>query len=773
MLQPVHGQEQPGVSTTPPVANKGDNSPVTITADGENTYFGEIATADDNVVVRSKGDVIFADHITFDRSTHIITATGNVRIFSNDRVYRGSSIIYNLETKAMTSSAFLGEEYPKFVSGLQVTTPGFNHYRLTNGSFTTSNREKPSFHMQAGTIEYRPNDEVVLKNVVMFVGDVPVFYFPIFVQSLTDSRPTYQFQIGDGGRFGAFIDNTYNWVASPKLRGSVEVDVREKRGYAGGVDAQYFPSLNSDILLKTYYAKDNLYSKVVTPNAVSRGDLSDRNVFDGVSSDDRYRVAYEHHLQFGSDFSSIADLNKWSDPWITRDYFPGEYQQENQPPNFVALTEYNPNFTASLLASPQVNPFFETVERLPEFMVETKQQKILNSPVEYTSQSSVVNFERKFADIHNFQDPNDYIYNSFPNNSTAYGFYHPNATYNYDTTQQNNYSAFRYDTYHELAYPHQYLNFLTLTPRIGGRFTYYSDDNNDLNDTVNNNGLSNDKITDPKARLAGDVGLKGDFKVSRTWLNVSEPNLGINGIRHVVEPFFDAQFAPSPTVTPNDIRGFDNRLYSTQLQPLDWTEYNSIDSIDRQAVVRLGAWNKFQTKRDGVNYDLATLETYVDADFDHNFSAATPNSTFSNVFNDLRINPIQQIQLQSFSALDVNGNGYNQLDNSITWMPDPSLQLTLGDHYINHSPIFGDSNSVALDFFYRLNEHWQFDGQEQFEATTGHLQLQQYTIYRDLDSWQLALTFSDSETNGQDNQTIYFSLTLKAFPQYQLHTPRL
>ena len=287
------------------------------------------------------------------------------------------------------------------------------------------------------------------------------------------------------------------------------------------------------------------------------------------------------------------------------------------------------------------------MERLPEFLVESKQQKIFGSPIEYTSQSSVVNFERKFADTDLFPEsrglPLQLVSQQRAARRTAYNFYHPNQTPGFDPTQLNNYSAYRYDTYHEFSYPHQYFNFLSLTPRIGGRFTYYSDDNQNITDTANNDGLSSDKITDSKARLAGNVGLAGDFKISRTWLNVSDPNLGINGIRHEIEPFFDAEYAPSPTVSPNDIRGFDDRLYSTQLQPLDWTAYNSIDSIDREAVVRFGVWNKIQTKRDGVNYDLFTLQTYADADFDHNFSAATPNSTFSNLFNDVRFNPMPQL----------------------------------------------------------------------------------------------------------------------------------
>jgi LPS-assembly protein len=752
---------------------------VTIQADGKNTYVGNIATADDNVVIKYRGDVIYCDHAIFDRTTRVVTATGNVRIFSANRFYRGDMITYNLDTKAMTSAAFLGEEYPKFLAAQKVTTPEFNHYRLTNATFTTSNREHPSFRMEASIIEYRPNDVVVLKNVLLFVGDVPVAYFPIFVQSLNDTRPAYQFNVGDSGQFGAFIDNKYNWVASDQIRGSSEFDVREKRGFAGGTDVQYYPSKNSDILLKTYVAQDNLYSMTnpAVPNAVSRGDLNNPYTYDGVPYDTRYRVNYQHHLQFGNDFSSIADLNFWSDPWVTRDFFPSEYQQENQPPNVITLDQYNPDFTVGLLVAPQVNPFFQTTERLPQLEGDVKQQKIFGTGIEWTSQNSVDNLEMKYADLRYFQNPSAYIYNSFPNGATqpptAYSYYHPNATYGYNTAQQNDYGAYRYDSYQEFSYPKQYFNFLSLTPRIGGRVTHYSDDNSDITDTYNGSGQPYAMIHNPVTRLAGDVGLEGDFKISRTWLNVSNPNLGINGIRHVVEPFFDAQYAPSPTVTPNDIRGFDNRLYSTQLQPLDWTEYNSIDSIDKQAVVRFGVWNKIQTKRNGVNYDLVTLQTYADADFDHNFSAATPNTTLSNLFNTLTINPTPQLQLISQSSLNISGNSYNQIDNSVQWEPDPSLKLNLGYHYINHSTVFVDSSTVSMDIFYRMNEHWQMEAQEQFDSTSGRLQNQQYTVYRDLDSWLLALSYSDSEINNVNNQTIFFSLTLKAFPQFELHTPRL
>jgi hypothetical protein len=71
--------------------------------------------------------------------------------------------------------------------------------------------------------------------------------------------------------------------------------------------------------------------------------------------------------------------------------------------------------------------------------------------------------------------------------------------------------------------------------------------------------------------------------------------------------------------------------------------------------------------------------------------------------------------------------------------------------------------------FYRMNEHWQFETMHTFEADDGTLQEQQYRIYRDLSSWQMALTLADRDNrSGKDEKLVYVTLTLKAFPSQKL-----
>jgi hypothetical protein len=71
--------------------------------------------------------------------------------------------------------------------------------------------------------------------------------------------------------------------------------------------------------------------------------------------------------------------------------------------------------------------------------------------------------------------------------------------------------------------------------------------------------------------------------------------------------------------------------------------------------------------------------------------------------------------------------------------------------------------------FFRLNENWGLRTTHDFDAQSGRLQGQYYTIYRDLRSWTGALTFRVQDNgNGPTDYTIAFSFSLKANPRYHL-----
>lgn len=710
-----------------------------------------IATAEDNVILKTKGDLIFCDRLTYNLKTKVAICKGNVRVYSNDHIYRGDTLLYNTDTKDIQSADFRMASYPMFVAGNEIITPGFNHYRIYDGYFTTDNRTDPAFKMRAQTIEIYPNDSLVLKNIVVYVGPVPILWLPMYAQALNDDRAAYQWTAGDSGTWGAFFDNKYNWVYDERIKGTLHFDFRSLRGIGGGLDTEYKKDDFNKAIFKGYYTYDELYSQTPPPD-----DKNTKYRYPDINSPERYRFSLQERMQLTPETSVTADINKWSDPYVTLDFFENEYQHERQPDNNVDIVQYSEHYTISLLARVQTNGFFETVERTPELQMDFQRQKLFDTPISYEGQTSMVAFERRFANA---------------SDVTTFGT-SSNIPY------EQAYHANRYDTFHQFLYPKQYFNWLNLTPRIGLRGTYWSDDNREIGDTTpftipnDTSGTTYTKdTTNPRGRFVPDAGMEASFKVSRSWNDVQNKDLAINGLRHVAEPFINAQYVPKDFgANPNDILGFDDRLPSTRLAPLNFPDYNSIDSIGRQAVIRYGVDNKLQTKRDGQNLDLVDWATYMDFDADRNFSTTT-HDNLSNVFNDIKITPLPWLALNSQLSSNIYDGRYSEYNNSISWQITRAYRVRFGNSYISHSDLFPDSDLFTLNNFYRINEHWQVETEHDFEASNGQLQQQEYTIYRDLSAWQMATTFRQRYVSDKQNDlAIYVSFTLKAFPSLDLTT---
>ena len=143
-----------------------------------------------------------------------------------------------------------------------------------------------------------------------------------------------------------------------------------------------------------------------------------------------------------TNFSAKILANYQSDPLIIRDFFESEYPANIQPPSYGEANQLWPNFTLDAMAQPRLVSFFETVERLPDVKLTGLRQQLGNTPVFYQSESSVGYFRRDFSDTN-----------------------HPAAT---------NYAATRADTVHQFTLPETFFGWLNVTPRVGGRFTYYS-----------------------------------------------------------------------------------------------------------------------------------------------------------------------------------------------------------------------------------------------------------------------------------------------------------
>ena len=202
------------------------------------------------------------------------------------------------------------------------------------------------------------------------------------------------------------------------------------------------------------------------------------------------------------------------------------------------------------------------------------------------------------------------------------------------------YEAARVDTYQKLLLPQTFFGWLNVTPRVGGRYTYYS--------TATGPGATTDDVS----RWVFDTGAEVSSKASRLWPEAQNDFFQVDGLRHIIEPSINYAYIPNPNVYgTNQVPQFDYQLPSLRLLPITMPDYNSIDSIQGENVFRFGLHNKLQTKREGQVVNLVDWNVYTDWYLHPN----TNQTTFSDLYSDLTLKPRSWLTLESLTRYDIHG----------------------------------------------------------------------------------------------------------------------
>lgn len=654
--------------------------------------------------------VLTANRITINEATGLAVAEGKVYLQRDNQVWTGERLEYNFLTREIKSGPFRTGMTPFFASGEGLTLNlNDQTYTATNSYTTTDDVADPAFKVRAKSITLAPGRYIEARNAVVHAGRVPVMYFPYYKRNLTRHPNNFVFTPGYRSLYGPFLLSEFNWYYSEDLRGTIHLDYRQKRGVGAGPDLFYDADKLGAGGFKYYYTHDE-----DPPDDPNTGETI---------RDHRYRISFDHHVTLRTNLTAMAVVRKQSDPYIIRDFFENEYRRNVQPSSFVDVKQLWPNFSLDILAQPQLNDFFETVERLPDVRLTAFRQQLGISPFYYESESSAGYFRYKFA--------ND---------------------------AQPDYAAFRGDTYHQVLWPKNFFGWLNVTPRVGGRFTYYSE----------TEGFGS-TLTEQE-RAVFNTGVDVSTKLSRVYPGARSRLLEVKELRHIIEPTVSYVYVPSPSVSPRELPQFDRELPSYRLLPLHYPDYNAIDSVDSQNVLRMGLRNKLQTKReDGVDY-LLDWSLYTD----WRIKPRRDQTTFADFYSDLDFKPRSWIVLTSETRYNIEDGRWRMADHYATIQPKSNWSLSLGHRYLDDEPALGPSyarghNLIMSRFTYRFNENWAARAAHHFETRDGVLEEQYYTLYRDMRSWTAALSFRLRDNRvGPDDFSVILTFSLKAFPRYKL-----
>lgn len=690
---------------------------------------GGICYGTNGVFVQCGSTNLMADSARVDLNSGEVVADGHVRIQEGDVLWVGEHITYNFKTHQLRSEEFRTGRSPVFAAGQDLSANTTNGVYVARQAYvTTDDVADPAVRVRARRILIVPGKYVEMWDAVVYADGVPVFYFPYYRRNLGLHANNLDLLPGFRSAYGPYLLGTYRWYLGDGADGRIHLDYRERRGVGVGPDVNLHLGQWGEVTAKYYYTHDQL------PNEETNG-LPDF----GSVPQNRQRVYFSWQATPATNLNLKALVNYQTDPFVLHDFFESDYTGNPQPNTFIEANKYWENWSLDALGTPRVNDFFSQVERVPDVKLTGFRQQIFNTPLYYESES-LMGYYRQFT---------AYTNGLYPGTN---GFYAD--------------SAARGDTYHQVLLPWTFFNWLNITPHVGGRFTFYS-------------GHSMGYGTNTEAyRTVFNTGIGASFKASQLWPGATNSLLEIDGLRHIIEPSVNYVYVPRPSAPLASLPQFDSEQPSLMLLPVDFPDYNDIDSIDSENVIRFGLRNTLQTKRDGEIENLLDWNLLLDwrlrPDAHTNgITILSPQKTFNDLYSDLEFRPRTWLTLQSQIRYDLNGGQLNLAFHQVTFSPGEKWSWGLGHWYLRGGTwgdgTWNEDNYVTSTMFYRLDDNWGLRMTHDFNAETGHLQNQFYTIYRDLRSWTGALTFrlTDNPVGPQDF-TVAFAISLKAAPQMRL-----
>lgn len=652
-----------------------------------------------------------AERARINESTGEVVASGDVLFTQGPQIWSGESIWGNLKEQQWNSDEFRAGRAPAFAGGERLTATGEGQWHEIEGGYvTTSDLQDPTYRIAAKTIRFNPNERIITRNAVLYAGRVPIFYFPYYNKNLDADANQFFFTPGYRKIFGPFLMTEYQWKWSPenktwRAEGIFHTDYRSKRGIGLGPDVDLTTRRFGDWSLKGYYAPDEQPGMEIDGDPIAR---------------DRHRLWLTHDIEFQNGVESLFVLRQQSDSQLLREYFESDYRLNVQPSSFWEVSQRWRNMHLSVLTQAQVNPFQETTERLPDIKLSISRAQLGVTPLFYEGENSMAYLRRRYA-------------------LGATG---------------RDYEAWRTDSFHQILYPKTFFGWLNVTPRIGGRWNYYSDTTSE-----------GQTILKSQNRWIGVTGVEFSAKATRVWKGIENKALDLKDLRHIVEPMFNYAFTPNPTTGSWRLPQFDREFASLKLLPIDFPDYNSIDTIDASNTVRLGLRNKLQTWREEKISTWVQSALFIDWRLDKRSGQAT----FSNLYSDLDFKPREWMTFTSETRYDPSSGVFREANHYMTLEPNPFWAASLGHRYLDgNDPILAPalgSNLIYTGLYLRLTENWGLNTRHYFEARDGTLEDQYYTFYRDLESWTTGITFRVRESRtGPTDFSIAITLSLKAAP---------
>ncbi len=569
------------------------------------SHDANLAMARGNVKVDYGTLHLSADEVTINQSSLDFTASGHI-VLTADGLGRweGTGVQGNIGTQSFAFGPFRidGEVWHAGGESAKGTVEG--DQELEGAWLSTCDCPEPHYAIHARRIVHHQDQTFHARHVFLEFGGIPVFYLPFLWGSTNANGAGWFIRPGYSGKKGAYLRLGRAWKTADAGKTIVYGDAMSKRGLGLGAEGEYRLADGAFRDAQLSFLGYALHDR----RPPGHDDGYDRRFR---SRADRYRLQFYGRMPLDETLTLRVHADVLSDLSMLEDWFKHDYRNSYQPKSFASLDYNNRFISLDVNVRPRVNSFYTVVENLPEITLTVPTIRVAaDMPVTYTSRTTAGRYRMRWRDF-----------------SRSRLFFYPERIRDWldgldDAEREGclddpaDYSAWRMDTLHTAALPLELFDGLKFTPRASIRLTAYSDssrrtlstgdlaslyevDNPDATLSLSP-ARQYDREGGSRLRVASELGAELRGRLYSDWAAWQPSDLlEIDGARHVVEPYLNYTFAPSPSVDRDHLYLFDET-----------------DRLERQHFLRFGLDQHWQTHTAEQTRILASLQTYYDLHFE-------------------------------------------------------------------------------------------------------------------------------------------------------------
>jgi len=279
-----------------------------------------------NVKIEDRDVVVECEEAIFDLKEEKVEAKGEIILQDKETTIHGSKIIYDLRTGRGVidnASSFID---PWYFSGPKIERISDKEIVLHNGYITSCELSFPHYRFKAKKIRVLLGEKFYAYNVLMYLGKVPIFYFPYYWHSLRERRFRWGLKLGSNGGEGFFAKANFGYAFTPRTYGTLLIDYMAKKGIGWGGRYDYNLQDKTKGFLYGYYIKEK--------------DTKEK----------KWRGEAEHWQNLGSDFYFQTKLDYMSNQKFNKVYNEEDWiPMKEELKSHIALTRSRPTYTLRLI----------------------------------------------------------------------------------------------------------------------------------------------------------------------------------------------------------------------------------------------------------------------------------------------------------------------------------------------------------------------------------------------------------------------------------------